>query len=112
MSSSLGTRKVKIFVSQPTKDLTEEQIKVNRKEIKEQTINTFKTLYPKEDVRITFLDMYYNDYNGSDLEFLGESIMDLSKADYAVFGRGWDGARECKAEHEVCRLYNVPIIEL
>lgn len=109
---TLGVRKVKIFISQPMKDLTEEQIKTNRKKIEEQTIAAFKSLYPKEDVKITFLDTYYKDFNGSALEFLGKSIMDLSKADYAVFGQGWDGARGCKAEHEVCRLYNVPIIEL
>ena len=95
----------KLFISQPMKDRTQEEIMTERKEL----IKKAKEKYGEE---IEVLDSYFANFNGNALAFLGKSLEVLSKADVALFGKGWENARGCKMEHLACKEYGIETIEL
>lgn len=45
------------------------------------------------------------------LEYLGESLKLLAKADIAYFAPGWRDARGCKIEHACADAYGIHHIE-
>ena len=45
------------------------------------------------------------------LEYLGESLKLLAKADIAYFAPGWNKARGCKIEHQCALEYGIHTIE-
>ena len=99
----------KLFISQPMRGLTDEEILKAREEIKtraEQAIG--------EQVELidSFVEDYPKEINKSiPVWYLGKSIQLLSQADIAYFGGNWRNARGCKIEHEVARTYGIKIIE-
>ena len=99
----------KLFISQPMRGLTDEEILKAREEIKtraEQAIG--------EQVELidSFVEDYPREINKSiPVWYLGKSIQFLSQADIAYFGGDWRNARGCKIEHEVARTYGIKIIE-
>jgi hypothetical protein len=95
----------KLFISQPMKDRTQEEIMTERKEL----IQKAKEKYGEE---IEILDSYFANFNGNALAFLGKSLEVLSKAAVALFGKGWENARGCKMEHLACKEYGIETIEL
>lgn len=90
---------MKIFISQPMKDLSEEEIKSNR----EKAIKKIKSLYG-DDVEI--IDSYI-DGEGTPLWCLGKSIELLSTADVAYFLKGWNIARGCRIEYMCANDYGI-----
>ena len=99
----------KIFISQPMRGLTDEEILNKRQEIRE---NAEKVI--KEPVEL--IDSFIEDYPGEinkhiPVFYLGKSIQFLSQADIAYFGGDWRNARGCLIEHEVARQYGIKIIE-
>ena len=90
---------MKIFISQPMKDLSEEEIRHNR----EKAIKKIKSLYG-DDVEI--IDSYI-DGEGTPLWSLGESIKLLSTADVAYFLKGWNTARGCRIEYMCADNYGI-----
>ena len=99
----------KIFISQPMRGLTDEEILKAREEIKK---NAEKVI--KEPVEL--IDSFIEDYPGEinkhiPVFYLGKSIQFLSQADIAYFGGDWRNARGCKIEHEVAKQYGIEIIE-
>ena len=90
---------MKIFISQPMKDLSEEEIRHNR----EKAIKKIKSLYG-DDVEI--IDSYI-DSGGTPLWSLGESIKLLSTADVAYFLKGWNTARGCRIEYMCADNYGI-----
>ena len=95
----------KVFISQPMNGKTDEEILAERNHM----IDTVKEKYGNE---VEILPSYFEDYDGNAIGFLGKSIEVLSHADIAVFGKGWDKARGCIIEHQVCKSYGVPTLEL
>ena len=99
----------KIFISQPMRGLTDEEILKAREEIRaraEQAIGE-----PLELID-SFIEDYPGEINKSiPVWYLGKSIQFLSQADIAYFGGNWRNARGCKIEHEVARTYGIKIIE-
>lgn len=93
----------KVFISQPMHGKTDEYIQKER----EHLIRVAKDLY--EDVEI--LDSYFNNYDGSALQFLAKSIAVLAEADVAIFAADWQKARGCRCEHEIAYEYGVEIVE-
>ena len=96
----------KLFISQPMKGKTDEEI------IHERNVATRRAkAVLKEDVEIidSFFEKAPSDANP--VSFLSQSIKLLSTADIAYFAVGWDKARGCKIEHEVCIQYGIPTIE-
>ena len=99
----------KIFISQPMRGLTDEEILNKRQEIKK---NAEKVI--KEPVEL--IDSFIEDYPGEinkhiPVFYLGKSIQLLSQADIAYFGGDWRNARGCKIENEIAKQYGIKIIE-
>ena len=99
----------KLFISQPMRGLTDEEILNKRTEI---LINITEKI--KEPVKL--IDSFIKDYPGEinkyvPVFYLGKSIQLLSQADIAYFGGDWRNARGCLIEHEVATQYGIKIIE-
>lgn len=97
---------MKIFISQPMRDKTEEEILTERNKI----INKVKA-HLGEDTE--FIDLINDEKlytKNKPVWHLGKSIQLLSQADGAVFVKGWKNARGCRLEHEICKYYGIPII--
>lgn len=90
---------MKIFISQPMKDLSEEEIRHNRMK----AVKKIKSLYG-DDVEI--IDSYI-DGAGTPLWCLGKSIELLSTADVAYFLKGWNTARGCRIEYMCADNYGI-----
>ena len=101
----------KVFISQPMRGLTDEEILEKRNEIK-------KDIKTKINEEVEFINSFMQDYpsNIHDIHvpvwYLGKSIQLLSQADMIYFGEGWDKARGCRIEHEIAKVYGIDIIEL
>lgn len=99
----------KLFISQPMRGLTDDEILKTREEIK---VRAEKII--GEPVEL--IDSFFTDYPGEvcksvPMWHLGKSIQFLSQADVAYFGGDWRNARGCKIEHEVADKYGIEIIE-
>ena len=96
----------KLFISQPMKDKTNDEISKER----EKAIAAARK-YLGEDVEV--IDSFFKDapHDEKPLWFLGKSLELLSTADVAYFAKGWDSARGCKIEHDCAVAYNINIIE-
>lgn len=98
----------KVFISQPMRGLTDEEILKERENIK-------KDIENKINEEVKFIDSFLQDYPGEinkhvPVWYLGKSIQLLSQADLAYFGEGWKNARGCIIEHEVAVKYGINII--
>ena len=85
----------KLFISQPMKGKTDEQILAER----EQAIEAAKKLVGEE---VEIIDSFFQaaPADAKPLWFLGKSLELLSSADVAYFAPGWNQFRGCKIEHE------------
>lgn len=90
---------MKIFISQPMKDLSEEEIRHNRMK----AVKKIKSLYG-DDAEI--IDSFIEG-EGNSLWFLGKSIELLSTADVAYFLKGWNKARGCRIEYMCASNYGI-----
>lgn len=95
----------RVFISQPMKDKTAEEIKQERQQI----VDAIVEEYGKD---IEIIDSYFEGVPADvrPLWFLGKSLELLSTADMVFFAPGWDSARGCKMEHEACVAYDLNII--
>lgn len=93
---------MKVMISQPMKNLTEKQILNKRNEIKDKLNQlgweVIDTLFKEETPRNCNAGAYY----------LAKSIEAISRVDAVLFVNGWEKARGCKIEHEICLQYNIP----
>lgn len=100
---------IKIFISQPMRGLSADEITAKRGEI----IASINDLV-KDDFEI--IDSYFADYNPEKgcmpLKYLSKSLELLADADVAVFGKGWESARGCCIEHECAKQYGIITIDL
>lgn len=93
---------MKIFISQPMKGFSEEEIRYNR----EKAIEKIKRLYCND---VEIIDNYF-DSDEKPLFKLGKSIELLSKADIIYLCKGWNKARGCKIEYMCASDYDIKII--
>lgn len=98
---------MKIFISQPMKDKTDEQILAERNRV----IETIKQKFNTTDVEIIDSFMQGAPHDAKPLWFLGKSLQFLSEADVAYFVKGWNEYRGCKIEHTCAKEYNIETIE-
>ena len=101
---------IKVFISQPMREKTEDQILSER----EYAINLCKNIFQNETIEV--LDTYFKEFPNSNIKnpavfYLVKSISKLSEADVAYFCPGWKNARGCIIEHEVAKQYEIRIIE-
>lgn len=92
---------MKLFVSQPMRGKTDEEIIEERNAL----IARVREDYPDVEV----IDSFFRSSEDTPLYNLGESLKLLSEADIAVFAKGWDTARGCRIEHQCCLDYNIGI---
>ena len=97
----------KIFISQPMKDKTDEQILEER----ERAVSVVKEKFNGEDVEI--IDSFFQSapHDAKPLWFLGKSLELLSTADVAYFIGEWKNYRGCKIENTCAKEYGIETIE-
>ncbi|MDU4326015.1 MAG: DUF4406 domain-containing protein [Clostridium celatum] len=99
----------KLFISQPMRGLTEQEILKVREKIR---VRAEKIIGEAIEVIDSFIKDYPGEKNKSiPVWYLGKSIQLLSQADIVYFGGEWRNARGCKIEHEIAKEYGINIIE-
>ena len=99
----------KLFISQPMRGLSDEEILKTREEIR---VQAEKTIGEPVELIDSFISEYPDEINKSvPVWYLGKSLQFLSQADVAYFGGDWRNARGCKIEHEVAINYGIETIE-
>lgn len=95
----------KLFISQPMKDKTDDEIKRER----EKALTLAKESVG-DDVEL--IDSFFENapHGARPLWYLGESLKLLATADIVFFADGWEKARGCKIEHECAEQYGITII--
>lgn len=97
----------KVFVSQPMKGKTKEQIIEEREKIRNTLDGYFR------GIPYTIIDSVLTPPKNTTNEALwclGRSLQLLSEADIAIFAEGWELARGCWLEHECCIRYGIPTL--
>lgn len=98
---------MKLFISQPMKGRTDEEILKEREEI----LARCKQRYGDD---IELIESFYDDEPGVKvpaLAKLGRSIIALADADVAYFAKGFDKARGCCIENKCAIEYGIEVIE-
>lgn len=98
---------MKLFISQPMRGRTDEEILEERNRI----IDTVQDKFPDKDIEVIESFMQGAPHDAKPLWFLGKSIQYLSEADVAYFAKGWLEARGCKIENISARDYGIEVIE-
>ncbi len=85
----------KLFISQPMKGKTKEEILQER----DSALNLAKDLYG-EDFKLidSYIEKVPKNVDES-LWCLGRSLQMMAEADFVYFANGWENARGCKIEH-------------
>ena len=99
----------RLFISQPMRGLTDEEILKAREEIR---VRAEKAIGEQVELIDSFIDDYPGEINKSvPVWCLGKSIQFLSQADIAYFGGDWRNARGCKIEYEIACAYGIKVIK-
>ena len=96
----------KIFISQPMKDKTDEQILEERN----RAISRVQKLFDGEEVEV--IDSFFQSapHDVKPLWFLAKSLELLSTADVAYFIGDWSKYRGCKIENTCAKEYGIETI--
>lgn len=97
---------MKVFISQPMKGKTNEEIKAERNRL----IGKVRALYG-DDIEI--IDSFFENApaDARPLWFLGKSLELLATADVAAFASGWRDARGCRIENICAIEYGIEVVE-
>lgn len=99
---------MKVFVSQPMKGLTDQEVVA----VREKIFGDFKADHPNAEL----LDSYgaikkkmgeYFTYVNPSVAMLGESIQTLADADVVLFAKGWENYPGCRIEEKVATYYDI-----
>ena len=95
----------KLFISQPMRGKTDEEIKEER----EKAIEAASELVGEP---VEVIDSFFEKApaDAKPLWFLGKSLELLADADVAYFATGWDDARGCIIEHDCAIAYGIKSI--
>ena len=98
---------MKVFISQPMVDKSNEEIEKERERI----INEISETTGHDDIEI--IDSFFKDapHDSKPLWFLGKSFELLSTADLAYFAKGWNNYRGCRMEYQACKEYGINYID-
>lgn len=94
---------IKLFISQPMRGRSDEEISTEREYVK---LAAERIL--KEEVMV--IDSFFQGDDMKPLEYLGESLKLLAGADWAWFCEGWEQARGCRIENQSAREYGISIL--
>ena len=99
----------KLFISQPMRGLTDDEILKSREEIR---IKAEKIIGEPVELIDSFISEYPGEINKHvPVYYLGKSLQFLSQADIAYFGGDWKNARGCIIEHDVAVQYSIDRLE-
>lgn len=98
----------KIFISQPMRGKTDEEI------LKERDAAVFYVQELFNDREIEVIDSFFKDapHDAKPLWYIGKSIQLMADADIVFFAEGWKDARGCKIEHECAVQYGKVFIDM
>ena len=96
----------KLFISQPMRGKTDEEILAVRKK----AIESAEKLVGEP---VEVIDSFFQaaPADAKPLWFLGKSLELLATADVAYFAEGWNEARGCKIENTCAIEYGIAVIE-
>ena len=96
----------KLFISQPMRGKTDEEILAEWKKAIESAERNLG-----EPVEV--IDSFFQNApaDARPLWFLGKSLELLSTADIAYFAKGWEDARGCRIENQCAIEYGIEVIE-
>ena len=96
----------KLFISQPMKGKTDEEILTERRK-------AIRSAERQLGEPIEVIDSFFQSApaDAKPLWFLGKSLELLSGADIAYFAKGWQEARGCRIENTCAIEYGIPVIE-
>lgn len=99
----------KLFISQPMKGKTDEEILKER----EKAIASAKRNFVEDD-EIEVIDSFFQSApaDARPLWFLGKSLELLSTADIAYFAKGWENARGCRIENTCAIEYGIDVTKI
>ena len=99
---------IKLFISQPMKGKTDEEILA----VREKAIASAKARIT-DDEEVEVIESFFQNApaDARPLWFLGKSLELLSTADVAYFAKGWEDARGCRIEHTCAIEYGIKAIE-
>jgi Asp-tRNA(Asn)/Glu-tRNA(Gln) amidotransferase A subunit family amidase len=95
---------MKVMISQPMKELTEEQIRNDRA----------AAVAALEAAGDTVVDTIFPDFKpvaNMPLKYFAKAIDAMADVDAVLFLPGWESARGCKLEHAIAEAYGVRVIE-
>ena len=97
---------IKLFISQPMRNKTDEQIQSER----DKAIQSAKDKFG-DDVEV--IDSFFKNapHEAKPLWFLGKSIELLASADVAFFCKDWEKYRGCRIENQCAIEYGITVIE-
>lgn len=100
----------KLFISQPMKGKTDEEILREREQAVREAEKYLKENGMQEEVQL--IDSFFQSapVGARPLWFLGKSLELLSTADLVYFAKGWEKARGCRIEHMCAVQYELQII--
>lgn len=95
----------KVFLSQPMRGLSDEEIKSRR----EEAIAKINRMFDND---VEIVDSFFEGESTPDnpLELLGKSISMLNDVDAIFMCDGWQNARGCTIEHECAKKYGKDVI--
>ena len=96
----------KLFISQPMRGKTDEEILAVRKK----AIESAERLLNEQ---VEVIDSFFQNApaGARPLWYLGKSLELLSTADVAYFAKGWQKARGCRIENTCAIEYGIAVIE-
>lgn len=99
---------LKLFISQPMKGKTNEEIETVRQE----AITTVQKRFEDRGEDIEVIDSFFKDapHDAKPLWFLAKSLELLSTTDVAYFAKGWEKARGCRIENKCAVEYGIEVI--
>lgn len=97
---------MKVFISQPMRGRTDEEILAEREAA---LIKASRELRQP----VTPVDSFFAEapVEAKPLWYLGKSLMLLAEADVVYFVKGWQEARGCRVERLCAEQYQIPILE-
>ena len=101
---------IKVFISQPMKDKTDDQIKEERA----RAITSIKKLIKeggRDENDFEVIESFFEGapHSAAPAWFLGEGIKLMSKANVIYFVKGWEDARGCQIEKLVAEKYKIGV---
>ena len=95
----------KLFISQPMKGKTDEEILSVRKKAIESAERNIG-----EPVEV--IDSFFQNapHEAKPLWFLGKSLEKMADADVVYFAKGWEDARGCRVENQAALEYGIETI--